>query len=161
MICDAILDERGTYRYQLTRQWDTLAPRRCCFIMLNPSTADAKVDDPTIRRCIRFAKDWGFGAMVVVNLFAYRSTDPAALRLVADPVGPGNDFYIAHAIDHTEVVVAAWGNGGMIFGRDKVVIERFGAKMQCFGRTAAGHPKHPLYVPAAANLEPLLMGGNR
>lgn len=157
MIRTAIIDDSGLYRYRLGREWDPLFPKRCCFIMLNPSIADASVDDPTIRRCIGFAKAWGFGSLGVLNLFAYRSTDPKAIRLVADPVGPENDKYIAREIrdDACGLVVAAWGNGGMIHNRARAVVERFGKMMLCLGKTEVGHPRHPLYVPAKAKLVPL------
>lgn len=85
----AIISEDEKYRYQLSRCWDETKPR-ILFIMLNPSTADANIDDPTIRRVISFAKSWGYGGVYVGNLFAFRSTDPKGLKQIADPVGENN-----------------------------------------------------------------------
>ncbi|MGH3977119.1 MAG: DUF1643 domain-containing protein, partial [Pseudonocardiaceae bacterium] len=109
---DAVLSGCGRYRYQLTRTWDP-GQQRATFIMLNPSTADAADDDPTIRRCTSYARSWGLGGLMVVNLYAYRATDPADLWKVDDPVGPDNDDHLravlAAATDVGAPVVAAWG----------------------------------------------------
>ena len=103
----AVLSECGSYRYALTREW---ADGKCvAWLMLNPSTADADIDDPTIRRCIGFARQWGYGRLVVVNLFALRATDPRVLVRNADPVGSKNDFYIAKAMKEAQEVICAWG----------------------------------------------------
>src|SRR5947209_16246810 len=112
-IARAIFDSTGTYRYSLWRQWSTDCPP-VAFIMLNPSTADDRKDDPTIRRCIGFARAWGFGALEVVNLFAYRATDWSKLLEVDDPVGPENDDYIVQAVERCPCVVAAWGTKGVL-----------------------------------------------
>ena len=104
----ATCDARRRYRYRLWREWGA-SPRRVTFIMLNPSTADERVLDPTIRRCIGFAKAWGFDGVDVVNLFAWRSTDPAALARVADPIGPDNDETIAASLRQSALAVAACG----------------------------------------------------
>ena len=117
------------------------------FVGLNPSTADETKDDNTVRRCIGFAKDWGFGSLVLVNLFAYRSTDPNALLLVADPVGAENDTYILAASRAVERVVVAWGTKGTLLGRDKRVASLL-PHSHCLGVTKSGHPKHPLYLAA-------------
>lgn len=106
----ALLSEDGRYRYRLWRLWDELAPVMT-WVMLNPSTADAEVDDPTIRKCIGFAKQHHYGGIVVVNLFAYRATDPKELGKVKDPVGPENDQHILWACTAPLMlsVVAGWG----------------------------------------------------
>ncbi len=153
----AIIDPTGRYRYRLGRVWDPLIPRLCCFVMLNPSTANAEVDDPTIRRCIGFAKSWGFGALEVVNLFAYRATDPRELKRVHGPVGPENDYHIASVISdpRCELVVAAWGNDGGRTPADRHFRENHCRDAKCLGKTKAGYPRHPLYVPSSAELVPL------
>jgi hypothetical protein len=96
------------YRYRLSRVWDTSLPR-ANFLLLNPSTADAFVLDPTVRRCLGFARDWGYGAVEITNAYALRSTDPGALRTTADPVGVGNDHAIVYAAQDAQLVVVGWG----------------------------------------------------
>lgn len=142
------------YRYTLTREWDETLPRTV-FVMLNPSTADAHQDDPTIRRCIVFAKTWGSGALSVVNLFALRATDPDAMMAHADPVGPDNDRYISTVCEGDDVarIVLAWGVHGSHRNRDMAVLKLLmGFKRLCLGTTKGGHPRHPLYVKADAPL---------
>jgi hypothetical protein len=116
--------------------------------MLNPSTADDSIDDPTIRRCIGFAKSWGFGALDVLNIFAYRSTDPAVLRKITDPVGKENDRFIVETTGKRdcELVIAAWGNMGMYASRASNVVKIIPRDVMCLGKTKAGFPRHPLYV---------------
>lgn len=146
---DALISDCGTYRYWLTREW-AADQRSACFIGLNPSTADAVVDDPTIRRCINFAKSWGCGSLRMVNLFAFRATNPKELLAALDPVG-SNDEHLLFALQQCSPVVAAWGVNGTLKNRDDEVIQmirglRYGA--QCLGVTKGGHPRHPLYVRA-------------
>lgn len=153
----AVLSACGLYRYRLERTWDdALAP--ALFVMLNPSTADATVDDPTVRRCIGFARSWGCGGVVVVNLFAFRATDPAALLSAADPVGPDNFRHVIDAIevDKPAKVVCAWGAHRLPpMGNEMVArIRMTGRELHCLGMTMAGCPRHPLYVPASADLVP-------
>jgi hypothetical protein len=137
------------YRYHLWRVWE---PSRRSFVLigLNPSTADETQDDPTIRRCINFAKREGCGRLDMLNLFAWRSTDPAALRRVSDPVGPENDEVIGDVIGMAggDVrVVAAWGGHGSARG-DRLVreINGWACGVWCFGTTKDGSPRHPLYL---------------
>lgn len=148
----AVIDPTGAYRYHLGRHWNPLFPKRCCFIMLNPSTADAELDDPTIRRCIGFAKRWGYGALDVVNLFAYRATNPQELYQVEDPVGPDNDRWIRTVTGSAgcSLVVAAWGAHRMASHRGNKIASLIDCPMVCLGRTKDGYPRHPLYVPADA-----------
>lgn len=152
----AILSTCGTYRYQLDRTWSDDRP--ACFIMLNPSTADAENDDPTIRRCIDFAQRWECGGIKVVNLFALRSTDPKVLVKVADPIGPDNDLYIRAAILACYPVVCAWGAEKFAYPRGVEVnnlILRLGLPWgMCLGMTRERAPRHPLYVPANTELIP-------
>jgi len=125
------------------------------FVMLNPSTADAEQDDPTIRRCAGFARAWGFGGMTVVNLFAFRATDPARLRRARDPVGRDNDHHIATAARGAGMVVLAWGVHGALDGRDRVVAALLAdVRPRCLGTTRGGYPRHPLYLPAATRSRP-------
>ncbi len=142
------------YRYALTRSWDRAKPL-CAFVLLNPSTADARVDDPTIRRCIGFARRWGFGGVVVVNLFALRATDSRVLRRTADPVGPANDRALVRQASRASLIVLGWGTQGALGGRAEAVrrmLEPLGPKLRLLGRTRAGEPRHPLYVRRDAAL---------
>lgn len=151
----AILSECGRYRYQLTRQWDS--GDLMTFVMLNPSVADADIDDPTIRRCMSFARREKAPGIRVVNLFAFRATDPRKLKAADNPYGSGNFNALGQAISYSSVVVCAWGahqiavNSGLTFrGRaDASKVE-----LKCLGRTREGHPRHPLYVRADQPLEP-------
>lgn len=150
----AVLSPCALYRYRLGRTWDeTLRP--AVFVMLNPSTADAARDDPTIRRCVGFAKSWGCGGIVVVNLYGWRSADSRALRAAADPVGPDNDRHIRAAAEQGHPVVAAWGSVGKPESRVRRVREllaEVGVPVKCLGLTKFGGPRHPLYVRADAAL---------
>lgn len=156
VIRTAVIDPTGLYRYRLDRVWAPLIPRRCCFVMLNPSTADASVDDPTIRRCVAFAKRWGYGSLTVVNLFGYRATCPAQLDMVDDPVGPENDRHILEALPQhpDERIVIAWGAQGDNWpDRVREVLRILeDARPVHLGLTKDGCPRHPLYVPADAVL---------
>jgi hypothetical protein len=116
------------------------------FVGLNPSTADETRDDPTTRRCIGFARDWGYGRMELVNLFAFRATRPADLRAAPDPVGPGNREALERVLGAADLVVCAWGNAGAGSAAD-AVLDGIAAP-HCLGRTGEGAPRHPLYVRA-------------
>jgi hypothetical protein len=152
----AFLSPDGIYRYALGRDISMFGGRDVNFIMLNPSTADAAADDPTIRRCIAFAKAWGFHRLVVTNLFAFRATDPGELLATADPIGPLTDSMIVDFAKAAELVVAAWGVHGIHRGRAAEVLAllgRAGVRLQCLGTTRDGHPRHPLYLRRDAALE--------
>ncbi|MGC1272634.1 MAG: DUF1643 domain-containing protein [Planctomycetaceae bacterium] len=140
-----------TYRYTLSRTWSRSLPR-ILFIGLNPSTADDQRDDPTVRRCLGFAERWGFGSLTLVNLFAYRTTDPSALSDVDDPIGPDNDRWIAVEQVRADRIVAAWGNHGALFSRDAAVLAGLD-DVHCLGVTKAGCPRHPLYLSAKTPLQ--------
>ena len=116
------------------------------FIGLNPSTADEYADDPTIRRCIGFARSWGFGRLKMLNLYAYRATDPLRLADTDDPVGPHNDCTISKVVGGSDLVICAWG---VRAGHDRAakVLAFIGAP-HCLGLTKDGYPRHPLYVKA-------------
>ena len=140
----------GRYRYWLRRIWDP-ALAHCVFIGLNPSTADAREDDPTLRRCLSFARGWGYGTLLLVNLFSLRATDPRALKMASDPIGPRTDLWLRRAAAETDTVIAAWGNGGLLMNRGKTVHQML-KNPCCLGLTALGMPRHPLYCPKRATL---------
>lgn len=152
----AVISKCGKYRYLLTRATG-LGPQaaRMCFVMLNPSTADAFKDDPTIRRCIGFAKRHGHN-LTIVNLFAYRSSHPDDLLKVDDPVGPLNPEIVEQEAGRADTVVAAWGGVLEVNALWKKVtpiidvVRKF--RMMCFGKTASGAPRHPLYVKGDTEL---------
>lgn len=147
---NAIISECGRYRYWLTREWGE-GPL-VTFVMLNPSTADAEQDDPTIRRCMGYARSWGYDGITVVNLYALRSTDPRQLWRADDPIGPSNDQYLTTAAMRAALddapIVAAWGANAR---SDRVLAVR---ALRCMDRlsvlalTKAGTPRHPLYLRA-------------
>ena len=166
MIRSATLSPCGAYRYTLTREWDPSLPR-ALFVMLNPSTADAEVDDPTIRRCIGFARRDGFGSIEVVNLFAFRATDPRELWRAGmgwvSIVGPDNDRHVSEAVKRAVQHVAAWGadppgarSRGLHHWRALWTsdITRRAGGLHCLGVTKDGRPRHPLYVRGDASLIP-------
>jgi hypothetical protein len=132
-----------TYRYSLTRQWGVGST--LLVVGLNPSIADAQIDDPTVRRCIGFAKSWGFDRLVMANLFAYRSTDPNLLTEVEDPVGPMNDRSLRKMVDSADLLLVAWGTRGDMLNRDEQVLTWL-PRPHCLGTTRTGFPRHPLYV---------------
>lgn len=175
----------GTYRYRLWRewrlhpapaQWDMWVdhagkpiidgagkqlgePKSCVFIMLNPSTADGEQDDPTIRRCVGFAKAWGYDRLEVLNLFAYRATKPKELLALThdrDPVGEHNIRAFQRAVFPSRtvgVIVCAWGAHGAHLGQDETVLGWIGDQRRyALGLTKEGHPRHPLYVQSDAPL---------
>lgn len=134
----------GLYRYTLTRQWGH--GEFVMFVGLNPSTADAMIDDPTIRRCIGFAKTWGFAGLLMGNIFAWRATDPRKMLSAADPVGPGNDTFLRLMASQAALIVAAWGAHGGHLGRD-VAVRAMLPRLHFLRLTKDGHPGHPLYLP--------------
>ncbi len=148
----AVISRCGKYRYHLHRGLG--CGPVVTFIMLNPSTADAEVDDPTIRRCAGFARRWGCGALHVVNLFALRTAKPTGLAKVLDPVGLENLGWIEHAVGLSDRVVCAWGASGAYMCQDQRVLGWIDGACQprCLGVTKDGHPRHPLYVPYSAKL---------
>ena len=156
----AVYSDCEAYRYLLTRVWDDALPR-ALFVMLNPSTATEVQNDPTVERCERRARALGFGAFRVTNIFAYRATDPRAMRAVADPVGPENDAAIRGSLDWAggaaDRIVCAWGTHGAHLGRGAAVerlLRESGRDLHHLGLTAAGAPKHPLYIGYAQPLQP-------
>mgnify|MGYP003440183026 FL=1 len=166
MFRSARMSEDGRYRYDLTRSWANPSSdpgdfaRTAAFIMLNPSTADGTEDDPTVRRCIGFARDHGCSALRVANLFAWRATDPDMLLAAhldgEDIVGPENGSAIDEVVSVARItrgiVICAWGAGpaplrGLMAERARLLPE---AALHCLGTTKSGQPRHPLYLPASA-----------
>jgi hypothetical protein len=155
--CDseAVYSACETYRYALTRCWDSEA-RRLLYIMLNPSKATEEVNDPTIERCERRARRLGYGAFRVVNLFSLRETDPRCLLKAGKPLGPEDDAQLAEALVWTDDVLCAWGVHGTHKGRDMAVralLEQCERPVYVLGLTLHGHPRHPLYMPYAAEMQ--------
>jgi len=153
----AVLSWDRRYRYWLHRRW-LAGVGWLVFIMLNPSTADADYDDPTIRRCISFAKTLGHKGIIVVNLFAARFSRPSGLRSISNPVGPENPYYIGEALKLANRLVCAWG-ANEPWGQDSVVMDMIresGKQPWCFGTTRSGAPLHPLYIPKNTILKPFI-----
>lgn len=150
MESSAVFSPCRRYRYALWRRWgDLLVPAHdgyAMFIGLNPSTADETRDDPTIRRCIAFAKSWGYNGLCMTNLFAFRTTEPVRMMAQADPVGPENDAHLLRLAKGAFVVVAAWGTHGSHLGRD-VEVRKMLPGLNYLSLTKDGYPGHPLYLP--------------
>lgn len=168
----------GRYRYRLWREWRGLEsgkhwrwfdasdgagkrwgePLSCVFVMLNPSTADGDKDDPTIRRCVQFAKREGYDRMEVVNLFAHRATDPREIIRMTDkdePYGPRNQSAVEHAAQSAGIIICAWGAHGAHLGQDQTVLgwlQGWEVPLMALGFTSGKHPRHPLYVKGDQNL---------
>jgi len=151
----AQFSDDGIYRFRLWRKWSSKP--RACFCMLNPSTGNETVLDPTLQRCIGFARKWGCGGIDVVNLFAIVSPDPSILRTHPDPVGPGNDEHILDVGIQAKLVVFGWGAFPMAAARAREVaslLAASGVTPWCLGVTKAGQPRHPLYVSGDTTLVP-------
>lgn len=149
----AILSDDGAYRYVLARGWRG-GKKYVLFVLLNPSTADAFDDDPTVRKCRGFARRWGFGNMLIANLYAWRATDSSALGTAADPIGPDNDEKLRRSASIASAVVCGWGNCPTGIARDAfdrraadVLRILSGNKPWCIAQNKTGHPAHPLYLP--------------
>lgn len=152
----AILSPCGLYRYTLRRTWGD-NNRVVNWIMLNPSKADADIDDPTITRCIGYSQAWGYDGLVVTNLFAYRSTDPTMLREAADPIGPENDEHITREASGANLVLCGWGADKAVGSRGAellAMLRNKGIVPHCLIRTKDGFPGHPLFLPK--RLKPVL-----
>jgi len=146
----ALLSACGTYRYRLTRSWGP--GDHVVFIGLNPSTADAALDDPTIRRCSNFARSWGFDGLIMLNAWAFRSTQPRQLLLTPDPNGPRNNHIIRQTCRHATLVIAAWGNHCPP-DRQTQLIQLTGP-LHCIARNSNGQPAHPLYLKSTLQPQP-------
>jgi len=160
----AVISPCGQYRYRLWREWLGSTAKSALFIMLNPSTADGSQDDPTIRRCVGYAKSWGYSRMEVVNLFAWRATSPKdllAVRTPNDPVGCDNQEHIEEAAEEAAIIICAWGAHGQHLGQARTMLDwldsyGFTEKAHALRLTKDGSPCHPLYLPA--DLKPFKFG---
>ena len=150
MKSSALFSECRTYRYALWRVWDESLDS-IVFIGLNPSTADESHNDPTISRCINFARKWGYGGLCMANLFAYRATQPRIMMLADDPIGPENDQILFDLVSKAHVVIAAWGNHGSFMGRSEQISKSI-HNLKCLGINKSGEPSHPLYLNESTNL---------
>ncbi|MEI8668573.1 MULTISPECIES: DUF1643 domain-containing protein [Pseudoalteromonas] len=150
----AELSECRKYRYALWRTWDATKPI-VMFIGLNPSTADENNDDPTLIRCINFAKFWGYGGVCMSNLFAYRATEPRDMKAAKDPIGSNNDAWLTKLSNDAQLVICAWGNDGSFLKRSKQILELM-PNLNYLKLNKSGEPAHPLYL--SAKLKPIPMG---
>ena len=153
MLTSAEFSTCRKYRYALWRIWDE-SKGLAMFIGLNPSTADEVENDPTVNRCISFAKDWGYGGLCMTNLFAYRETDPHKMKTQREPVGPDNDKWLTKLAREAAIILAAWGNHGSHLDRSSEV-KKLIPNLHCLGVNKTGEPKHPLYLKGS--LKPLSM----
>lgn len=148
MKTDAKFSKCRKYRYALWRTWDVSKPD-AMFIGLNPATADENDNDNTVSRCISYAEDWGYGGLVMANIFAFCTKDPDVMKAAKDPVGPENDRWLKQLYPDAGIVIAAWGNDGAYLARSKEVVEMF-PDLKCLKVNVTGEPAHPLYQPRVA-----------
>lgn len=153
MESNAIFSPDRIYRYALTRYWKKSKPY-AMFICLNPSTANETEDDPTVRRCIRYSIDWGYGGFVMTNLFGLRATDPKKMLAHPEPIGPDNDKWIKTLGDGAGIIVAGWGAMGNHLNRDQEIKELLDNQLNYLALTKKGLPRHPLYLKKS--LRPVL-----
>jgi len=146
----ALFSDCGAYRYGLSRCWDSAA-QTVLFVMLNPSTADHRRNDPTIARCENRARAMGFGTLLIANLFGFRATQPRDLKRAGDPFGPDNHAVLRRWHRRADMTIAAWGVHGAFRCADTYGLAQLTGPLHHLGLTKAGHPRHPLYVPNARN----------
>ena len=144
LLSNAKFSNDRIYRYALWRIWDNQLPK-VLFIGLNPSTADEINNDPTIRRCMKFTYDWGYGGYLMGNIFAYRSTDPKKLKIVKEPIGIDNNYWLKKLHKEASLTIGAWGNHGKFLNRGKEIIDLID-NLFCLKITKEGQPSHPLYL---------------
>jgi len=158
----ASFSECRLYRYVLWRRWEhwrgDQPQKQVMFIGLNPSTADESEDDPTIRRCIRFARDWGYSGILMMNAFAFRATQPKDMFAAADPIGPKSDDAMYYRRTQCGLIIAAWGVHCPV-DRERRICEIIDGPVHCLGKTKGGRPKHPLYLRADTKPELFCNGG--
>ena len=160
----ACISECGRYRYDLFRTWgDAPVSSRVCFVMLNPSTADAVDSDHTMTKCAGFASRWGHTGMCIVNLFGYRTRWPRELKRSSNPFGDSNDAIVENHVLSSRLVVCAWGNHGTHLRAGQRFLDRYSGvrSLWCLGVTKSGQPKHPLMlsyetplIPYEPNIKP-------
>lgn len=155
MTSSAIISKDGLYRYSLERAWDKSKPT-VLFVCLNPSVADDKIDDHTVKNMIFFAKKFGYGRLLVGNLFAFRATDPSELFKQQEPIGPENDSYLEKMMEEADLIIAAWGDNGGWLDRSYQFKEKYKNKeIKCLGKTKANQPRHPSRISYKRELEDL------
>ena len=155
----SVMSACKTYRYQLHRSWDDSLPT-VCYVLLNPSTADATVDDPTVLRCVERAKRLGFGSLSMVNLFSFRATKPIQMmRSKVDPIGVHTDSYITEAAEQAKMIICGWSKHGHFLGRHdyvlRFVLRPFVKKCYALRMNKDNTPSHPLYLPY--DIQPFLL----
>lgn len=161
LVTKAVFSKCHQYRYMLLRKLSE-GDKTCMFLMLNPSTADQSKNDPTVERCERYARRWGYDNLVVCNLFALRSTDPKKLYAHPDPVGPNNDKYILEQAKKAQLIICAWGVHGSFKERAfDVLLLLNKLPLRCLGTTKDGHPRHPLYMRSDAEPKPWNIGATK
>jgi len=148
---DAILSKDRKYRYVLSRIWDD-SKDKIVFIGLNPSTADEKEDDPTIRKCISYAKKWGYGGLYMLNLFAYRATKPKEMKKANNPIGDENDKYLDEYVNKSDKVICAWGNNGSFQNRSYKILNKYN-NLYYLKLNKSKEPSHPLFL--SRDLKPI------
>lgn len=144
MKSSALFSSDRIYRYELWRIWDELLPY-CMFIGLNPSTADETKDDNTVRRCILYSQKWGYGALCMTNIFAFRETDPKIMMNYKEPIGPENNNTLKKLSEKAGIIIAAWGKYGNYLNRQKEIINLI-PDLYCLKKNKDGSPSHPLYL---------------
>jgi len=150
----AVFSDCRKFRYALWRMWDEDKPL-VMIIGLNPSTADEKVNDPTITRCISFASSWGYGGVCVTNLFGFRATAPTELKAYHDPIGKENDSWVHEMAKEAAIKVAAWGNHGKFLNRSVDFLSSLD-QLHCIKMNKSGEPAHPLYLKAELKPVPMI-----
>ncbi|TYR79358.1 DUF1643 domain-containing protein [Priestia megaterium] len=153
---EAIFDETGTYRYSLTRKWSEENDRKVTFILAYPNHANEYKEDPAVRKCVELAKKWGFGSLEIVHLFSYQTDHISFLRTLTkqEAVGVNNDYYLLSAIEHVDLIIAAWGDYGSLYNRQDEIKQYIKNKpLYCLGITKQLFPKHILSVAASAELQ--------
>ena len=149
---NAVYSEDRKYRYMLVRLWDRSRPK-CVFIGLNPSTANELLNDPTVHRCQKYASEWGYGGLQMLNIFAFKATNPKKMLAAHDPVGEENDDWLSKICRSAGIVICAWGTHGGHRDRHLEVIQNLKelkVPLHCLGTTTKGFPKHPLYLKSDA-----------
>jgi hypothetical protein len=157
LLNQCIFSPDRAYRYVLRHRWDDLAcetPRRIAWIGLNPSTADEVTLDQTLAAVCRYSKKWGFSEVVMLNLFAFRATDPRDLKRAMDPIGPKNDEHLLAEVPNVDRIIACWGDHGRFLARDRQVSDLLGVSFECLLRNRTGAPHHPLYLKSRIKPKP-------
>jgi hypothetical protein len=158
-----VFSSNRLYRYVLRHQCDDTkpiaSPKRIAWIGLNPSTADELSLDRTLAAICRYSRRWGFSEVVMLNLFAFRATDPRDLKRAEDPIGPDNDHHLLTEVRKVQRVIACWGGHGRFLGRDRDVSDLLGVSFGCLLKNRTGTPHHPLYLKSSIKPKPFGVEG--